>query len=134
MSDTVRQCALVVALIASGAACAVEIRLPAETATYKQSSLPGYQLVQRNCITCHSAQYAQTQPPSSNRAYWEATVKKMKKPFGAQFDDADIGPMVDYLVKTYGNERPGEGKAPTTLNQQELRALSGLTAAGAPGR
>jgi hypothetical protein len=42
--------------------------------------------------------------------------------------------MVDYLVKTYGNERPGEGKAPTTLNQQELRALSGLTAAGAPGR
>jgi sulfite dehydrogenase len=89
------------------AAGAVEITLPPETAAFKPSQLPGYQLVQRNCMTCHAAQYAATQPPSSNRAYWETTVKKMKKPFGAQFDDADIPAMVDYLVKTYGNERPG---------------------------
>jgi hypothetical protein len=46
----------------------------------------------------------QTQPASS-RAYWDATVKKMKKPFGAQFADADIPAMVDYLAKTYGAER-----------------------------
>lgn len=96
----------VLALLACRAQ-AVEIQLPPETATFKQSQLPGYQLVQRNCMTCHSAQYASTQPPSLNRSYWEATVKKMKKPFGAQFDDADIPAMVDYLVKTYGNERPG---------------------------
>ncbi|HEU4819523.1 c-type cytochrome, partial [Janthinobacterium sp.] len=74
-------------------------------ATYKPSELPGYQLVQRNCMTCHAAQYASSQPPASPRAYWEATVKKMKKPFGAQFDDADMPAMVDYLVKTYGAER-----------------------------
>ena len=84
---------------------------PPETATYKPSTLPGYQLVQKNCMVCHSAQYPSTQPPSMGRAYWEATVKKMKKPFGAQFDDADIPAMVDYLVKTYGNEQPGMKQA-----------------------
>ncbi|WP_338681564.1 c-type cytochrome [Janthinobacterium sp. TB1-E2] len=93
------------ALSAAGGACALEIHLPPETATYKASELPGYQLVQRNCMTCHAAQYASSQPPASPRAYWEATVKKMKKPFGAQFDDADVPAMVDYLVKTYGVER-----------------------------
>ncbi|MBR7632049.1 c-type cytochrome [Janthinobacterium lividum] len=91
--------------LAAGGACALEIHLPPETATYKPSELPGYQLVQRNCMTCHAAQYASSQPPASPRAYWEATVKKMKKPFGAQFDDADMPAMVDYLVKTYGVER-----------------------------
>ena len=79
------------ALSAAGSVCALEIHLPPETATYKPSELPGYQLVQRNCMTCHAAQYASSQPPASPRAYWEATVKKMKKPFGAQFDDADRG-------------------------------------------
>ena len=46
----------------------------------------------------------QYQPSSSPRAYWEATVKKMKKPFGAPFSDEDIPAIVDYLVKTYGTE------------------------------
>lgn len=93
------------ALSAAGGVCALDIHLPPETASYAPSELPGYQLVQRNCMTCHAAQYASSQPPASPRAYWEATVKKMKKPFGAQFDDADMPAMVDYLVKTYGAER-----------------------------
>lgn len=108
---TTNRIAATALLLASTYALAVEINLPPETATYKPSQLPGYQLVQKNCMTCHSAQYPATQPPSLNRAYWEATVKKMKKPFGAQFDDADIPAMVDYLVKTYGNERPGGAQA-----------------------
>jgi cytochrome c5 len=81
------------------------ITLPGETATYVASQLPGYQLVQRNCVGCHSAHYVAMQPPSSPRAWWDATVKKMKKPFGAPFPDDDIAAMVDYLVKTYGAER-----------------------------
>ena len=101
----IKTLATAVALMLAGSAGALEIQLPPETATYKPSELPGYQLVQRNCMTCHAAQYASTQPPASPRAYWEATVKKMKKPFGAQFDDADMPAMVDYLVKTYGAER-----------------------------
>ena len=80
--------------------------LPPETVVYKESSLPGYQLVQRNCIGCHSAHYAQMQPSTLGRAYWENTIKRMKKPFGAPFPDEDIAPMADYLVKTYGAEQP----------------------------
>jgi sulfite dehydrogenase len=109
-------------------AAAVEIELPRDTVSFKESKLPGYQLVQRNCVACHSAHYVATQPPSA-RAYWETTVKKMKKPFGAQFDDADIAPMVDYLVKTYGTERPAPGKTPAALNERELRSLVRYTQA-----
>ena len=81
----------------------LKIELPEETIALKQSNLSGYQLVQQNCLTCHSTQYIQYQPPSS-RTYWEATVKKMKQPFGATFDDKDIPAMVEYLAKTYGVE------------------------------
>jgi cytochrome c5 len=92
--------------------------LPPETAAYGASDLPGYQLVQRNCAGCHSAQYVAMQPPSSPRAWWDATVKKMKKPFGAPFPDEDVPAMVDYLVKTYGAERktaPAAGAIPQPL-------------------
>lgn len=92
------------AMMASAAAQRT-FTLPPETAVYKESSLPGYRLVQRNCIGCHSAHYVQTQPPTLARTYWENTVKRMKKPFGAPFPDQDIPAMVDYLVKTYGAEQ-----------------------------
>lgn len=113
------------ALSAAGSACALEIHLPPETATYKASELPGYQLVQRNCMTCHAAQYASSQPPASPRAYWEATVKKMKKPFGAQFADEDMPAMVDYLVKTYGAERGAAAPAAAVARPAAVPAASG---------
>jgi sulfite dehydrogenase len=84
---------------------AMEIDMPAETAVYRPSDLPGYQLVQKNCIACHSAQYVLTQPPDSSRSYWLATVHKMEKAFGAPIDEKEIPAMVDYLVKIYGSER-----------------------------
>jgi hypothetical protein len=86
------------------AASALDITLPPDGASFKPSDLPGYALVQRDCVTCHSAQYVLYQPPSLPRSYWEATVKKMKNPFGAPFADEDIPAIVDYLVKTYGSE------------------------------
>jgi hypothetical protein len=91
-------------IVALPTASALEITLPPETASYKPSDLPGYALVQRDCLVCHSAHYVQYQPSSSSRSYWEATVKKMKSPFGAPFADEDIPAIVDYLVKTYGTE------------------------------
>ncbi|WP_423197128.1 MULTISPECIES: SorB family sulfite dehydrogenase c-type cytochrome subunit [unclassified Cupriavidus] len=94
------------AVTAMSNAMALEIKVPQETATFKPSTLPGYNLALQNCMTCHSAQYISTQPPSSPRAYWEATVKKMKSPFGAPLKDEDMPAIVDYLVKTYGAERP----------------------------
>lgn len=97
--------------LAAPATYAAQIDLPPETAVFKPSTLPGYELAQRNCMLCHSVHYIQTQPPQMTRAYWEATVKKMKKPFGAPFPEADIPAMVDYLVKTYGAERGGAAPA-----------------------
>ncbi|MFP3891017.1 cytochrome c [uncultured Ralstonia sp.] len=97
------------ALLGATAAYALDITLPPETAQYKPSDLPGYKLVLQNCMICHAAQYVQTQPPTLPRSYWEATVKKMKTPFGAPFPEEDIPAMVDYLVKTYGAERAPSG-------------------------
>ncbi len=102
-----------IAMSATTTAMALDIKLPQETASYAASSLPGYNLALQNCMTCHSAQYVATQPTSSSRAYWEATVKKMKKPFGAPLKDEDIPAIVDYLVKTYGAER-GSAASPAT--------------------
>jgi mono/diheme cytochrome c family protein len=93
-------------LTAAPAQRTITITLPRETATYATSQLPGYALVQKNCVACHSADYAAMQPPASARAYWEATVRKMKKPFGAVFPEEDVAAMVDYLAQTYGAERP----------------------------
>jgi hypothetical protein len=86
---------------------AQEITLPQDTAAFAPSDLPGYALVRQNCLICHSAHYVLYQPPGSDRAYWDGVVRKMRQPFGAFFADEDIAPMVDYLVKTYGNERGG---------------------------
>jgi hypothetical protein len=95
---------LVVTGVATMASAAAQrtFTLPPETVVYKESSLPGYPLVQRHCLGCHSAHYVQTQPSTLTRTYWENTVKRMKKPFGAPFPDEDITAMVDYLVETYG--------------------------------
>ena len=71
-----------------GGATARQQSMPPETAAYQPSALPGYEIVRRSCLTCHSAQYVSTQPPGSTRTYWDATVKKMKKPFGAPFPAA----------------------------------------------
>ena len=95
---------LLALIVALPTASALEVSLPPETATFKPSDLPGYALVQRDCLICHSAHYVQYQPSSSPRAYWEATVKKMQKPFGAPFADEDVPAIVDYLVKTYGTD------------------------------
>ena len=90
------------ALAATTSVLALEIKLPGETATYKPSTLPGYNLTQQRCLICHSAEYVNFQPPSSTPAYWKATVLKMRKPFGAPLSDEDVETITDYLVKTYG--------------------------------
>jgi mono/diheme cytochrome c family protein len=98
---------------------ALDIQLPPETATFKPSTMPGYVLVLRNCMACHSAQYVQTQPASSH-AWWEGEVKKMKSAYGAQFPDADMPAMVDYLSATYGSGKGSdEANAPTAKSKSK---------------
>jgi sulfite dehydrogenase len=94
---------------ASGTAFAKEITLPGETVAWRQSSLPGYQKVVQQCAICHSADYAEYQPPTTKREYWEAQVKRMKTVFNAPIADADIPLITDYLFQTYSGERNPSG-------------------------
>jgi sulfite dehydrogenase (cytochrome) subunit B len=94
---------LVVAATAAGAP--KTLTLPPDGVQLKPSPLPGYALAQQRCTVCHSAEYMLYQPPTAPRAYWEAMVTRMKAVFKAPIPDEDMPVIVDYLVKTYGNEQ-----------------------------
>ena len=81
------------------------IDLPPDGVQLKASPLPGYAKAQTSCVACHSAEYMAYQPPTAARPYWDTMVKRMKTVFNAPIDEADIPVLVDYLVKTYGNEQ-----------------------------
>jgi sulfite dehydrogenase (cytochrome) subunit B len=81
-------------------------QFPPDRVQLLPSALPGYSKAQGNCVTCHSAEYMVYQPSSAARPYWDAMVKRMKVVFKAPIDDADVPAIVEYLVKTYGNEQP----------------------------
>ena len=99
-------------VLAAPPARAVEITLPVEKIRLADSPLAGAALATTLCYTCHSAEYSVYQPPASPRAYWKATVVKMQKTFGAPIPDDAVEPITDYLVKTYGAERPAAPAAP----------------------
>ena len=82
------------------------IDLPPDGVQLKPSTLPGYAKAQAICAACHSAEYMQYQPATAPRPYWDAMAKRMKVVFKAPIADEDIPLIVDYLVKTYGNEQP----------------------------
>jgi hypothetical protein len=82
------------------------LELPPDGVALKASPLPGYPKAQAYCVMCHSAEYMLYQPPTAARPYWESMVRRMQQVFKAPLDDADIPDLVDYLVKTYGNEQP----------------------------
>jgi len=79
---------------------------PADTVVLQTSTLPGYAKAAAICTACHSAEYIRYQPPTAARPYWTAMVNRMKNVFNAPVQEADIPDIVDYLVKTYGNEQP----------------------------
>lgn len=81
------------------------IELPADGVQLTPSTLEGYTKAQANCVACHSAEYMVYQPPNAARPYWDAMVKRMKTVFNAPINEADMPAIVEYLVKTYGNEQ-----------------------------
>jgi len=81
------------------------IELPADTVQWRPSPLPGYQLVLQKCSACHSAHYAEYQPPSTGLAYWNAQVLRMKNVFKAPVTDEDVPVIVEYLNASYGKNR-----------------------------
>ena len=92
---------LITTLAASAVALAgeVKITLPPETGTLKPG--PGIELALSSCLTCHSVEYISTQPPMK-RAFWEASVKKMREKYGADAPEATLQQLIDYLTVTYG--------------------------------
>jgi mono/diheme cytochrome c family protein len=108
MQHGLRIVAALAALLLAGAAAQAAtktITLPPDSAQLKPSPLPGYAKAQGQCVACHSAEYMLYQPPTAARPYWEAMVKRMKAVFKAPIADEDMPAIVDYLVKTYGNEQ-----------------------------
>ncbi|HMA31923.1 MAG TPA: cytochrome c [Casimicrobiaceae bacterium] len=93
----------VAALLAASAvgAAGLTVQLPPETADFKRG--PGVEYAERNCKTCHSADYIKTQPSGKPFAFWKVEVEKMKKLYGANIADADIDPIAKYLTKEYGD-------------------------------
>jgi sulfite dehydrogenase len=83
----------------SVAIAADEWRLPDEKPAFK--SAPGAELVQANCIMCHSHEYITTQP-AFTREQWKASVAKMQAKYGAPIVPEAVDPLLDYLVRSYG--------------------------------
>ena len=74
---------------------------PPETARFKPAA--GVEQAMASCLMCHSTEYVSTQPPLP-RATWKAIVLKMQKVHGAPIAEPQVDPIVDYLVKAYGDE------------------------------
>jgi hypothetical protein len=75
------------------------IVLPPPNNTLKDG--PNVALAQTKCLICHSADYIYMQPPLT-RKQWTAEVTKMQKTYGAPIADADVAPLVDYLMSQNG--------------------------------
>lgn len=61
----------------------------------------GRDVVERNCIMCHSLDYIPMQPKFT-KAQWTATVNKMIKTFGAPVPEDDVEKIIGYLTARYG--------------------------------
>jgi len=58
---------------------------------------PGADVVNNNCLACHSAGMVLTQPRLS-RAVWQGEVEKMRNTYKAPVEAADVPAIVDYLA------------------------------------
>lgn len=61
----------------------------------------GAEVVNNNCLTCHSREMVMVQPPL-RRAEWAATVEKMRKVYKAPISDQDAAAIVGYLTAIRG--------------------------------
>jgi hypothetical protein len=63
----------------------------------RQFEGPGADVVNNNCLTCHSAGMVLTQPRLP-RTVWQAEVEKMRNTYKAPVDAQDVPAIVDYLA------------------------------------
>jgi len=62
---------------------------------------PDADAINNNCLACHSTDMVLNQP-ALPKATWDAEVHKMITAYRAPVDEADVGAIVDYLLKTKG--------------------------------
>jgi hypothetical protein len=72
----------------------VDVDIPNRDRTFAG---PGADVVNDNCLTCHSAGMVLTQPRLP-RAVWQAEVEKMRNTYKAPVDAKDVQAIVDYLA------------------------------------
>jgi len=73
----------------------VSIDLPFGDRTFPDG--PGADLVNGNCLACHSAGMELNQPGLS-KVQWRTEVEKMRTAFKAPIDPKDVDTIVDYFV------------------------------------
>lgn len=76
--------------------------LPTETVKFKPGA--NVELLNKQCLVCHSADYVSTQP-ALPRATWAAIVQKMREKYGAPITAEQTNGIVEYLGTVYG-KRP----------------------------
>jgi cytochrome c5 len=63
----------------------------------RQFEGPGADVVNNNCLTCHSAGMVLAQPRLP-RAVWQAEVEKMRNTYKGPINAEDVPAIVDYLA------------------------------------
>ncbi|HEY1791113.1 MAG TPA: c-type cytochrome [Verrucomicrobiae bacterium] len=123
--------ALFIGLVAIGSRMGAEIvsiTLPPETGTYKNAS--GVALMNAQCLTCHSTEYVQMQPPLSLKA-WTGEVVKMQQKYGAPVPTNVIPDIAYYLAVNYGTGAPAQVPAtnqvppPSEMSVEKMATIYG---------
>ena len=90
---------LLLAVPGAAMAAAVVYELPEERSELKPG--PGVDVVQGNCVSCHSADYITTQPPRAGGLFWRTEVTKMIRLYHAPIEESDVEAIVEYLERTH---------------------------------
>ena len=77
----------------------LQIELPQSNAMFPAG--PGSATADNNCLACHSVDMVMNQP-ALTRSAWEAEVAKMRNVYKAPVAEADVAPIIDYLVHIKG--------------------------------
>ncbi len=73
--------------------------LPPETVKFKPGA--NVEVVNKQCLVCHSADYVSMQPLLP-RAAWAGIVQKMREKYGAPIPAGQTNGIVEYLGAVYG--------------------------------
>lgn len=61
----------------------------------------GVDVAETNCMTCHSTDYIEYQPPGKGAEFWEAEVHKMIAVYGAPITEENGATIAAYLAAQY---------------------------------